>query len=246
MLAVTAFVTLMFRLMLPVHLLVLTLSCLALGARGVRKELLVAAILLSAAALGTLPLLARVSVLHYQPGGIWRGRENAAQYLERMDQTDYLRPARSYLALIGPKARVLRVGDARSAYLPFEVVADSPFNEPTLARLAKTSVDAPDLARRVKRLGLTHLWVADAEGRRIAGLQPKSWEMDDASLARLSFFLEGYTRLRDRVSPNTLLEISDPSQTGEGPETFPWIDREAARRARDAHPETRGERPPRP
>jgi len=237
LLALTACVTTMFRLMLPVHLLALAVVAAGLGAAKSKSALRWASLFVLVGTMLAIPSLKRVAFGHYQAWGIWSGRETPEAYLARLPQTDYLAVGARWVKSLPSGSKVLRIGDARSAYLPYPVMAQSPFDEPLLVRLAGESADPADLALRLRRLGITHLWISGAEGARLAAGTPEAWAMDPAAAARLSYFLSDHTAWVDGFQDEWLVALRDRGP-GEhtGPLVLPWL-MDPMVKAREAHPQ---------
>ncbi len=209
----------MLRLLLPAFALAFTAEAAWIGSS--RHVRLAGAVTLAAAILA-LPPLGRVGARHYQCAGLWLGRETPRGYLARMPQTAYVRAAEAWKPSLGPNDRVLLVGETRGAYLPFDARCSGPYDDPPLAKAARESSDLDTMGLALKKLGITHLWVAAEEGVRLHAQNPGAWEMPEEALARLSLYLTNQTTPIARYENDLLLQIKE--NTGQKrPWTLPWL-----------------------
>ncbi len=95
-------------------------------------------------------------------------------------------------------ARLLLVGEPRAFRLERDVVVEDPFREPYLVELAEQSASGPEIAATLRRRGITHLLVNQAEAARIGKLRRVDAYFADAGpqeLERLGAFFDGCLEL---------------------------------------------------
>ncbi len=214
------------RLILPVLLVFLTYAATRLCAPLLGRpfgDLNAASLIAGVGFLLALTSLLSISLRHYGSAGLLLGRETREAYLLRMPQTSHLRAGLTWSPLLSPDARVLLVGEARSAYLPFRALANSVFDDPFLARLARQSADEDAMARSLRRVGATHLWIAAEEGARVCAQKPSSWTLSPEAQGRLTRFLRERTRVAAHEGPDLLLRLTDQGAEGVGCAGLPWL-----------------------
>jgi 4-amino-4-deoxy-L-arabinose transferase-like glycosyltransferase len=214
------------RLLLPSLIVFLTALAMCLGSPTTERsafQMKTAALLAFIGFFLALPSLLSISLRHYQSPSLWLGRETRQAYLLRLSQTSHLRSGFSWASALPADAKVLLVGEARTAYLPFHALAGSAFDEPLLARLARRCDNEIEIARQLRRLGITHLWIAGDEGARLNILEPEAWALPPEARVRLTRFLRGHTRLAAQDGPDILLILSDPQAGVIGYDGLPWL-----------------------
>ncbi|HET9869857.1 MAG TPA: hypothetical protein VFR02_05115, partial [bacterium] len=145
-----------------------------------------------ASALLCLPSLLAVSARYFDGAGVWTGAETRERYLQRMVQDPYEDLALWTAAHLPPDARILLVGDARGLYWRRDFLANSVFDEPALARIARQSAGPAQMAERVRRSGITAAAVNLPEGVRTAEDYQSYGEMTGADWKRLDRYLALY------------------------------------------------------
>lgn len=213
------------RLLLPVFLIFFTWIAMRLGSSSEKplRELRIAAWIALAGFVFSIPALASISLRQYQSAGFWLGRETRPTYFENNPRTSYLGIAQAWAPVLPLDARVLRVGDARTAYLPFQTVAASVFDDPPLARLARQCADPEAMALGLRRLGVTHLWITCGENSFSGSSQAEAWEMSPEARSRLEKFLRERTRPVARMGEDVLLVLVPPGAVGVGFSGLPWL-----------------------
>jgi hypothetical protein len=213
------------RLLLPVFLVFFTWIAMRLGSSSEKpqRELRIAAWIALAGFSLSIPALASISLRQYQSAGFWLGRETRPAYLENNPRTSYIGIAQAWAPLLAPDARVLRLGDARTAYLPFQTIASSVFDDPPLARLARQCADPDEIALGLRRLGVTHLWMTCGENAFAGSSQAEAWEMSPEERSRLEKFLRERTRPVARMGDDVLLVLVPPGTIGVGFFGLPWL-----------------------
>jgi hypothetical protein len=93
---------------------------------------------------------------------------------------------------------LLVAGDGRSLYYPLPVVANSSFDVPVLADLARKRKDGDGIALGLREMGLEGLVVMKLEGIRLSrNYQP--YALTDEQWARLDDFIQHHTRLVEMI-----------------------------------------------
>jgi hypothetical protein len=122
-----------------------------------------------------------------------------------VSQHDYLTvehttyPAPDYEALdwmnknLTPAAMVMIAGDSRSYYTRIPVVPSSIYDPQPIVEAARRAKDGTDMARSLRRQGVTHLFVNLGEALRTEGYKPFPW--DKQSWTVLEDFWHKYVRL---------------------------------------------------
>jgi hypothetical protein len=107
-----------------------------------------------------------IATKDFQPWNVALGLQDPMDYLaERgIPQAETAAWMRSKQ---GPRARVLVLGDARTAYLPAEALAASPFDEHPFKAWAAKAVSAQDLSAIVRRKGYDFVLFSRAEWSRV-------------------------------------------------------------------------------
>jgi Dolichyl-phosphate-mannose-protein mannosyltransferase len=134
-----------------------------------------------AAALLGLPYFLGTSARYFDGFGVWTGSETRSQYLGRMVQNPYEDLVEWTDAHLPADARLLIAGDTRGLYYRRDFLANSAFDEPTLAQITRSSATPEAIAEKVNRLGVTDAVVNIPEGIRISEdyhlyeLTPEEW-----------------------------------------------------------------------
>jgi hypothetical protein len=122
--------------------------------------------------------------------GIWSGRENRDEYLDRMTQNSYTLLAR-WCENLPSTARVLVVGDARGLYYPRPFQANSAFDTPFFEEAARLEKDASGILRRLKKNGVDVVVMNLPEGIRLSQ-EYGHYQLGAAEWAKLDqFFRQG-------------------------------------------------------
>lgn len=139
-----------------------------------------------------------------------------------LDEEDYrvrwidVAPATNFISERLPSdARVLMVAEARSFGLERQIVVEDPYRTPLLVEMAEAASSADDLARSLRRLGVTHLLVNEREMERMARVRQVGdyWApASDRSRRLIRSFLETQvTRVFD-LGPLWVGDLTAPPQ----------------------------------
>jgi hypothetical protein len=125
-----------------------------------------------------------IATKDFQPWNVALGLQDPLEYLS--EQGVPQAEAAAWMRLRrGPRTRVLVLGDARTAYLPGDALAASPFEEHPFKAWAAKAASAQDLSAIVRRKGYDFVLFSRAEWSRVEDpARPFYWSRDDAATAQ--------------------------------------------------------------
>ena len=162
-------------------------------------------------------LVFRYSVNFFGSLKMWSGGENRDEYLARCTQTiTFYHLAKDCGRWFSSDDLLLVAGDCRSLYYPQPVVANSSFDVPVLADLARKRKDGDGIALGLKEMGLEGLVVLKTEGiRNSQNYQP--YALTDEQWARLDDFIQHHTRLVEMIPLGGIYRFSPELLPAQGP-----------------------------
>ena len=147
-----------------------------------------------AAALLALPYFLDTASRYFDGLTYLTGGESRDHYLGRMVQNPYEDLVEWTDENLPTRARLLLVGDARGLYWRRDFLANSAFDEPFLAVIARTSATPAQMAERVRRLGVDDAVANIPEGMRTAQDYRSYGALTDADWRRLGDYVALYWR----------------------------------------------------
>ncbi|MGH7740352.1 MAG: hypothetical protein ACREL1_09435, partial [bacterium] len=166
------------------------------------------------------PYFLAISARYFDGIGFLTGAESRVQYLERMVRNPYEDLARWTDTHLPSNARLLLVGDTRGLYYQRDFLANSAFEEPFLAAIARTSASPAQMAEKVRRLGVTDAVVNIPEGIRL-GEDYHLYRLSPVQWARLNRYLALYWKPLYFNHFHAVYEIEDEPQKSPGPSVAP-------------------------
>jgi hypothetical protein len=108
-----------------------------------------------------------LSRMVFDPVELLAGRETAAGYLDRKMINSYAPAAFGSRPLLGPRSRVMMVGESRGLYWNVPFYNHSAYDVQMFEESVRDSSGGERMAVRLRQLGVTHLFVNDREASRL-------------------------------------------------------------------------------